>query len=113
MTLFEAAAAGDLERVRSLLAGGAAPDERDAAGQTALQLAAESGQTEMVRMLLAAGADPTAREIIVPTAITGAILNGHDEVVRTLVAAAAERSGGAYPGELPLHEAVEAGHGNV
>src|SRR5262245_43595087 len=104
MTLFEAAAAGDLERVRSLLAGG-----RDAAGQTAPELAAGRWRPELVRMLLAAGADPTAREIIVPTAITGAILNGHDEVVRTLVAAAAERSGGAYPGELPLHEAVEAG----
>ena len=60
--LFEAAAAGDVTRVRSLLDRGASPDERDGSGRTAVTAAVYAGSAETVRLLVAAGADVDAQD---------------------------------------------------
>ena len=53
-----AAAAGQTEAVRQLLAQGADVNQTDAQGRTALMLAAARGDDTLVQRLLAAGADP-------------------------------------------------------
>jgi hypothetical protein len=60
--LLRAAARGDVDAVRSLLARGANPGARTRAGETALLLAARRGSEEAVRLLLERGADPNARD---------------------------------------------------
>jgi uncharacterized protein len=60
--LFAAAARGDADKVRALVAGGARPDVRDAYGRTPLHVAAFGRHTEAMRVLVAAGADPNALE---------------------------------------------------
>lgn len=58
---FPAIRFGDLATVRAALADGAPVDVRDAAGRTALHLAAGAGRLDLVRLLLDAGADVEAR----------------------------------------------------
>jgi glucose/arabinose dehydrogenase len=59
-TLLAAAAAGNVDLVRTILDRGVSPDTRDQAGNTALMLAAFRGRLEVVRLLLERDADVTA-----------------------------------------------------
>src|SRR5256885_8115274 len=64
---FAACAAGDVETVRTMLAGDpslarVADANQPHGGWTALHTAARAGQLDVVRLLLANGADPNARE---------------------------------------------------
>lgn len=56
-----AAASGEAEMVKLVLAGGARPDNQQVGGWTALHAAAARDNVEMVLALLAAGADSTIR----------------------------------------------------
>jgi uncharacterized protein len=57
-TLFEAAAAGDLSKVETLLSHGAEIDwQHRGTGRTAIAEAALSGHTAVVRLLAGKGAD--------------------------------------------------------
>jgi len=61
MTIFEAAAAGDQERVKQLCKQSPATvDSRSAEGRTPLYFAAAAGQVDMVNQLLMLGADLSA-----------------------------------------------------
>lgn len=51
------------ESVQLMIDRGAAPDSRDANGNTPLMSAAVSGKIENVRLLIAAGADVNGRDI--------------------------------------------------
>ncbi len=59
--LHEAAAAGDVERLRSLLAAGRTPEARDTKGRTALIAAVEAEQRSAAEFLLDHGADVNGR----------------------------------------------------
>ena len=58
--LSQAAAEGNLAKVRELLANGASVNETTSMGQTPLSFALRRGQLEVMRELLKAGADPNA-----------------------------------------------------
>jgi glucose/arabinose dehydrogenase len=59
-SLLAAAAAGNVDLVRTILDRGVLPDTRDQAGNTTLMVAAFRGRLEVVRLLLERGADVTA-----------------------------------------------------
>lgn len=83
LRLRAAAAEGDLERVRSLLAQGADPDAWD-------------------------GAHPG-----LPTPLLAAAFVGHEAVVATLLAAGASAERANTQGRTPLHHAADQDHGQV
>jgi ankyrin repeat protein len=60
--LLAAAARGDANQIRTLLARGARPDVRDGHGRTPLHVAAFGRHHEAMRALIAGGADPNALE---------------------------------------------------
>jgi ankyrin repeat protein len=60
--LHGAAARGDADEIRRLLATRADPEARDARGRTPLHVAAFGAQAEVMRALVAGGADPNALE---------------------------------------------------
>jgi uncharacterized protein len=60
--LFAAAARGDANQIKELVAGGARPDGRDTHGRTPLHVAAFGRHVDAMRALVAAGADPNALE---------------------------------------------------
>ena len=62
MDLFRAAMAGDVPRLRELLAQLPDVDASDNLGNTALHAAVRGDRQEVVRVLLEAGADPDASQ---------------------------------------------------
>lgn len=86
--LHDAARAGLIDRVRTLLAGGTTVDARDDMGRTALHWAALSGHADVARTLIEHGAsaratDKSGREPLLLTC-------DHPEVARLLLAAGAD-----------------------
>jgi ankyrin repeat protein len=88
--LNDATEAGDLSRVKALLAAKADVNATDPDGTTALFLAAQNGHLEVVQALLAAKADVNAKTANGATALFIASAYGHLEVVRALLAAKAD-----------------------
>ncbi len=88
--LIDAASAGDLARVRSLLAAGSDVNAKDKDGVTALMKASQSGRIEVVRALLEAKANVNAKLKNGSTALMYAMKNDHVDVVRALLAAGAD-----------------------
>ncbi|HEX5825411.1 MAG TPA: ankyrin repeat domain-containing protein [Candidatus Limnocylindrales bacterium] len=84
LPLHSAAAGGHAEIVEILLAAGAAPDERQRHGWTALHAAAQNGDLRSLEALLAAGADPTLRNDDGLSAADLATAGGHEELVARL-----------------------------
>ena len=88
--LNDASEAGDLSRVKALLAAKADVNATDPDGTTALFLAAQNGHLEVVQALLAAKADVNAKTANGATALFISSAYGHLEVVRALLAAKAD-----------------------
>ena len=88
--LIDAAAAGELTRVRALLDAKADVDAKADNGITALIMASQMGYPEIVGALLDAKADVNTKADKDFTALILASLRGHVEVVRTLLAANAD-----------------------
>jgi hypothetical protein len=88
--------AGDLEGVRTILAGGADPNARDKYGNTPLHRALAARQAiEFIKLLCEAGADPNA-------AFHDAVSNGNADIVRALLAHGADASRQSDNGWTPL-----------
>jgi ankyrin repeat protein len=88
--LFAAAAGGQVERVNTLLAGGADVNAKNSAGRTPLMMAASSGNVRILKKLLAFGADPNAADGRGVTALMEASGSGFEDAVRVLIAAGAD-----------------------
>jgi uncharacterized protein len=110
--LLEASAAGDLSRVKTLLAAKTNVNAKDQQGYTALIVASSNGYLEVVRALPAEGADVNA-EAANGTALTIASQKGSLEVVRVLLAAGADVNAKAFNGETATSLAKKGGHPDV
>ena len=84
--LLEAAIAGDVERVRDLIAAGTPLELRDAAKRTALLLATRANQVEVARLLIDAGADVNAKDNIRDTPFLYAAAEGRNEILKLILA---------------------------
>jgi len=112
LDLFDAAAAGQLVRVKELvekdraLANSCSPD-----GFPVFALAAVFNQRAVVEYLLSRGADVNSisRNSAGYTALTGAVAFGHKDVVSWLLSHGANVHHRYGPGYTPLHEAASSG----
>ncbi len=84
--LHEAAEAGDIKRVRQLLATGASVDARDEARRTPLLLATHADRAEVARLLIEAGADVNAKDAIEDTPFLYAGAEGRNDILRAILA---------------------------
>lgn len=83
-SLVEAASAGDLSSVRTLLEGGADINGSNQGGQTPLILAAVMGHTEVVAHLIEAGANPQLEDHLGLTAYEWSTRRGFSEISQLL-----------------------------
>lgn len=107
--LVDAAAGGDHDRVRALLAEGADVNERQGDGATALHWAVHHGDATLVSTLLAAGATVDASNDLGVAPLLMAASTGDVEIVRRLLDAGADPNGGAPDRERPLMRAAWVG----
>ncbi len=80
-----AAADGQADTVRALLADGVAVDAQDGQGRTALLLAVDSGQTQVARILLDAGASPNVQAANQDTPWLLAGASGRTEILHAMM----------------------------
>jgi ankyrin repeat protein len=116
LELHEAAAAGEMERVKELL-------EKDAAlaksyspdGFPVFALAAVFGHFPVVQYLFAKGAEvnAVATNGTGYTALTGAVTSGHKEIVAWLLSKGANANYRYGPGYTPVHAAAANGQAEI
>jgi ankyrin repeat protein len=114
MSLAEACAAGEVERVERLLEGGAAAiDGFSGDGWTPLHLAAFFGHARIVELLLAHGAETTARSINSNgnTPLHAALAGNHKFVAGLLLGHGADINAADAAGWRPLH--IAAANNNI
>jgi len=112
MDLFEAASAGDLDRLVELLVyDPASVEARSADGFTALHFAAFFGRPQAARLLVNHAADVDAHGTgwMTGTPLHSAVSGSHAEVVGVLLEAGADPNARQSGGWTPLHAAARAG----
>lgn len=108
-----AARQGNVALWRAMLAQGASPHARDAAGNGAVLLAVMGEREEMRRLVLAAGVDPNGRGNAGLTALGAAALRGHEGLVGRLLAAGADPDAADAAGRTPLAAAARLGRTSI
>ncbi len=107
--IIEAVKSGDLETVRSLVAGGAEVDAPQGDGATALHWAAHQNDLVAAGLLIGAGADVNAANALGATALWLAAINGSAPMVERLLESGADPSVSLGMGETPLMTAARSG----
>ncbi|PPF42844.1 hypothetical protein C5B85_14795 [Pseudoclavibacter sp. AY1F1] len=85
---------GESQTLLELIEQGMPVDLQDAAGNTALMLAAYSGHPDTVEALISRGADVDLRNARDQSPIAGALFKGEDKIVQMLVGAGADLDAG-------------------
>lgn len=108
--LIEASRAGQLDRVKELLAAGALPNGADALGERPLLAALAGEHVELVRLLLQRGASPNVKGAkgLLPLGMAAAA--GNLALVRLLLKAGAVVDARSDNRATALHEAVRFDH---
>jgi hypothetical protein len=109
-TLTNAAAAGDVARVRSVLRSGVSVNVRDEQGRTALLLAAEAGHVAVVKALIEAKADVNASDQNGLSALIAAARRDDLEMARVLLLAGARPDASHRGYGMALDIAEREGH---
>jgi uncharacterized protein len=112
-SLIDAAADGDLSRVRLLLDSKADVNAKTSNGFTALTMAARNGHADVARLLLDAKADVDAKTSAGATPLILAAQNGHAGVARLLLDFKADVNAKTSTGATPLFLAAQNGHADV
>ena len=112
-TLYEAAADGDIERVKSFLAEDAKINTTNEWGWTPLYVAVATGKSDVVEILLANGADPNTGSEKGKTALQLAMGNDQKDIVRLLISHGADIHTPGRNGYTPLHTTAERGDLNL
>jgi len=115
-SLLDAVTAGDVDRVRQLLAAGADCNERNGDAATALMLAAHAGNLDLVKTLIDAGADVNATDErgwgpLMKAAYNADLDRGFANVARALIDAGANVEAPIGYGIRPLM--LAAGYGET
>ncbi|MGD2135979.1 MAG: ankyrin repeat domain-containing protein [Gemmatimonadales bacterium] len=107
--LLEAAGAGDVDRVRALLAYGVDLHAGVSADRpaTPLHRAAEAGRAEVIDMLLAAGANVNAGDVVGASPLHWAAQSGNRAIVELLLARGADAGNATDGGVTALHYVAE------
>jgi ankyrin repeat protein len=105
-----AAARGDLEQTRALVATGAAVDAVNERNRTPLYEAAKRGHTAVVSLLLEYGANPNRKAVQGYTPMVVAAERGHADTLAVLLSRGADLSVRCEGGDTALHRAVSFGH---
>ncbi|MBN1938147.1 MAG: ankyrin repeat domain-containing protein, partial [Candidatus Aminicenantes bacterium] len=115
MNIFQAAQAGNLERVKALVEGDPAlADSRNPGGRTPLIIAVAGRQTAVVEYLLSKGADINAADSFQTTPLLMACAAGAPvEIVRLLVEKGADVNSVAKYSGKPLDSALDAGNAEI
>ena len=112
-TLHQAAADGNLDQVKKLLATGADINAKDGDGKTPLHLAARAGNREIAMLLIDKGADINAPGRWTARPLHTAAWEGHVELVKLLIARGADVNTWQEDSWTPLHSAAHQGHKEV
>ena len=106
-SLHQAAAAGDIEQVKSLISKGADVNAKDKPlGRTALHYASEKGHTEVARLLISQGAYVNAMCRPGGTPLHYAVIQGDRQTVELLLSKGADINAKNKGGRTPLFEAM-------
>jgi ankyrin repeat protein len=105
-SLYQAAAEGDIEQVKSNLSQGADINGKDRGGRTALHRAAYEGRTDVVRLLIDRGADVNAKDGNQRTPLHSAAMHGDKKTVELLLSKGADINAKNKMGSTPLFVAM-------
>ncbi|MDA8485224.1 ankyrin repeat domain-containing protein [Pseudomonas resinovorans] len=108
--LLQAAGAGDLGSVDSLLQQGVPVDVRDGQGNTPLLLATAANQVDVARRLIEAGADVNLQNRMQDSAYLLAGASGHQQILELTLAHGADLRSTNRFGGTALIPACERGH---
>ena len=111
--LSNAARAGDVATLRSLLDSGADANRRDANGNRPLLEAVAAGHADAARALLRAGADPNLTSSGGRTPLIEAALGGRIEIARLLISEGANVNLAERDAGTPLEAAEREGHAEL
>jgi ankyrin repeat protein/beta-lactamase regulating signal transducer with metallopeptidase domain len=105
-SLHQAATAGDIGKVKSLISRGADVNSKDEAGRTALHIAALQGRSGVAQLLIANGANLHARDEKGCTPLSLAAQEGRLVMAELLIAKGADTNVKDANGNTPLHYAA-------
>ena len=108
--LHEAAAAGELQTIERLLAGGADIHAQDKDGRTPLHIAVRHGQREAAKLLATKGANPNVIYKKGMPLIVGATYAGGKSAVQLLLEVGADIHARDEKKNTSLHYAITQGH---
>ena len=109
ISIYDAAAYGNIEAVKKHLAAGTKADVKNDEGWTPLILAAGEGQKKIADLLISKGAEVNAMTDDGLTALFAAIAGSHKEIAEVLIAKGADVNARGFFGMTPLNMADDEG----
>ena len=113
ISIYDAAAYGNIEAVKKHLAAGTKADVKNDEGWTPLILAAGEGQKKIADLLISKGAEVNAMTDDGLTALFAAIAGSHKEIAEVLIAKGADVNARGFLGMTALNMAEDEGQKEI